>query len=435
MSKRFEPLQDFASCATLSVGPCDLQRRALLNSVMVGSVAGLLIPDAVASALGDEIFRDGFERPIGQLPAYVAGKPLNQWFEVPNTNVTTLATATGTVPAGIMDDYSGLAFNKLAGKVAAFGGGHGGSTDNTVAEIDMLADAPTWSVLCQPTPPAQRISAPGGGFVSENQLWWGTAPDKKPNPPHTYSSGQWVEEFNSYVWFGYFAPHNFGGGIDGRTLRLIKNGAVGSWAQPQSADDLGLALGARNTCLMGGKVYGMASGQTLFKFDPSALPGARWSTVANNNALNWSGFGALVPDETRSRIFRVGDYFTDRFFTIDIPSGVVTNINPLLTGAANVLAGLRNRVGVDTVGCCYDVFNDRYIVPTGLAGGAFYAINAATWAVTLVSPASVSGTVPSTPIVGGNSTGIFARVFVIEQAALLVMWPRGSANAWAMRLQ
>ena len=76
-------------------------------------------------------------------PAWLANKPLNTWFEIPNT-----AGAGGAA----VDAYSGIAINERNCEILiAAAGGHGDSSDNRVVSISLGVDAPSWRVRAQPS--------------------------------------------------------------------------------------------------------------------------------------------------------------------------------------------------------------------------------------------------------------------------------------------
>lgn len=361
----------------------------------------------------------------GLLPAWRQGLTLNQWHVLPNTAVAALTTDVGLVGERIFRNFCGVVQNETHNEYQAFGDGHSGGDGNEVCVIGLEADTPAWSVRSQPTPVGQRVTAPTPP-TNENQLWWGTVGSRKPNPPHTYSSGQWVESRNSFMYLGYFGPYNVGGPVDTRVLEF-KRGTM-TWTQPEDAAYISTGNIARATCKApDGMIYGSASGQTVYKFDPTQAVGSQFSVLASTGALDWAGYGAYVYDTSRNRIFRIGDAYAsvpNRYVTVTVPGGVVTNVASLLSGDAGVLSALNARVQLDTVGACYDAINDRFIVPTGAAGGSFYAINAGTWAVTLESPATSSGSVSQ----DHNFGGIFGRVHYNAALKCIVYFPNANAN-------
>lgn len=361
-------------------------------------------------------------------PAWLADKPLNQWFTIPGSNASSVA------PATIFADYSGVVVG--GSKVRAFGGGHGGSADNTVAVIDLSVDAPAWSVEAPPTPGGERVLATNAVALAIEQLWWGTAPNLKPNPPHTYSSGQWVESLQRVIWFGQRGPWSWSGDVGSFNRLLQWVPGAGAWVQPGSAEDvLTPPMGRCTVQLPDGTIYGSNGGSTIYKFDPAQPFGSQFSPWVTNGALNWNGYGQYLHDAAHSRILRIGDLITPRYFSIHTGTQAVTDLSPLLNGNAGVLSGLNSRVVADTCGACIDPVGDRIVIPTGAAGGGFYAINLNTWEVTLETPAVVSGhTISGTPLAGANPAGLFGRIHYLPQYRGILYAPHAAAPLAFMRL-
>lgn len=122
-------------------------------------------------------------------------------------------------------------------------------------------------------------------------------------------------------------------------------------------------------------------------------------------------------------------------------SGVLTNSTPVqvdlaantatLTGSGGDLAELATSAG-ESPSACYDPHNDRLMVMTGQSGN-FLAINAGTYAVTKVTPATVSGTVPNCQSYPAFHTA-FGRLKYVPQLKGVVYCPSDLTNAWFMRL-
>lgn len=366
--------------------------------------------------------------PSSSLPAWVASQPLNQWFNPPASNLTSLTSSAGPVGPTLMNDYSGTVI--ADGKLYAFGGGHGGGTDNTVARYDLTAGT-GWEVFCQPTPIAQRVFAVTGD-TNLSKFWWGDPGNLKPNPPHTYSSAQWVPSLNKIIWFGQRGPYHYSGNISPNRLLQLKL-ASATWTQPFDADDVQLPpFGLATVQLPDGKILGSSSGSTIFQFDPAQPVGSQFSTWTSNGALNWNGYGQYLLDLPHNRIIRVGNgYGSALYVAVDLATKAVTNIKPLLNGDPSVLMALDGASVADTVGACIDPINNRIVVPITAAGGSFYAIDLETFAVTVVSPSIVAGSnVSAAP----TSAGIFGRVHYYAPLKLLIYNPNGNAPMCAMRL-
>ena len=110
-------------------------------------------------------------------PAWLAGRALNEWHEIPGTS--------GAAGADI-EEYSGWSRvnNQL---IAAACGGHHVS-DNRVVSIDLGADAPAWTV---------RVAA--STSVKGDVAFY---PDGKPSSRHTYQMAQYIPALDRVMLLG-----------------------------------------------------------------------------------------------------------------------------------------------------------------------------------------------------------------------------------------
>lgn len=332
-----------------------------------------------------------------------------------------------------MNDYGGTVI--VSNSIYAFAGGHGGSSDNSVARYDLAAGI-GWELFVAPTPVGQRVSAVNGTPPSLEQLWWGEAGNLKPNPPHTYSYGLHVPELDRIVWFCHRGVYNYSGSIGAQNRLLQLKLATGVWVQPGDAEDV--MIGRDSFCtvrLTDGRILHAGGGTSIYEYDPSKAQASRFSTWATNNALNWTGYGQLLFDEPRNRIVRAGNGYSsvglNNLLSIDLTTKAVTDLRPLLTGDSTHLSGFDALAAGDTLGACIDPINDRIVVPLRAAGGAFYAIDLDTLAMTLVTPNVVSGaTVAGAP----GSGGYFGRLHFHEEFKALLFNPAGGSPLCVMRL-
>ena len=382
-------------------------------------------PDSYSAASGAAVYA-GTPAPAGT-PAWLASQPQDQWFNAPNSLVTAVA------PSTVMNDYGGTIL--VDNTLYAFAGGHGGSTDNSVARYDLSAGA-GWELFVAPTPAGQRVSAATGTPVTREQAWWGDAGDLKPNPPHTYSYGKHIPELNRIVWFCHRGIHHYSGNIGSENRLLQLNLATGKWVQPDSAEDVLMSRDTFSTVrLADGRVIHCGAGTSVYEYDPSKPQASRFSTWTTNGALNWSGYGQLLLDSAHGRLIRIGNGYgtvgLNNLLSIDLTTKAVTDLRPLVTGDSTHLSGFDLIAAGDTLGACLDPINNRIVVPLRTAGGSFYSINLDTLAMTLVSPAVVAG---STVAAAPGSSGYFGRVHYHPTLKALLFNPDGTAPLCVMRL-
>lgn len=351
---------------------------------------------------------------IAGAPAWRAGLAVGVWKELPGTAVAGYTTPGGNVVSGqVIDAYSGM-FVANDEELVFNGGGHNNSSDNSVIGLNLMANSPALRTICEPTPIGER----GSGVV-----WWGTAPNQKPAACHTYDSGVYSTSLNRLLWVAQSSPWGSAGGVAGGNRLFSLDYATGQWIQ--LASDLGATpTGAGKMVCRdpAGNIYSAAVSQSIWKYASGT-----WTELSNNGLLNFSGLGALVFDSARNRLLRVS-CDANHWLTIDASTGSVTDVSGLLSGTGSVVADLNALILVDSPGCCYDPDNDRFCIPTG-SGASFYSINAATWAVTLVTPGTVSGSVPNA-IDNGTNAAVQGRFKYVPRLRGIAYVAKGAANAW-----
>lgn len=364
--------------------------------------------------------------PSADLPAWIAAQPLNQWFNAPNSILSAYPGAS----ASMMDVYSGTV---IAGnKIVSFGGGHGASNNNFLAIYDLEAGT-GWSTGSASTPIGQQVFADNSNF-GEDRSWWGPMGDRKPNPPHTYSSGVYVPSLNRVVWTGQRGIYNVGGNPVPHFWCQFKLDTM-RWVQPEDPETIkDQQFGRASVLAPNGLVMGSNSGTGIFAWNPATNEIGPWLITPS---LNFGGYGQYVVDSNQNRLIRVGAIYnsgnTNTLLAIDLETKAVTDLLPLMTGSTADLAGLAALNVQDSPGACVDPINNRLVYPTGLAGGSFYAVDLTTLAVTLVSPPVVAGHVVSTK--PQTYAGIYGRIHYHPEWKLIIYNPAGAARTCLMRLQ
>jgi hypothetical protein len=360
------------------------------------------------------------------LPAWFAAQPVGQFFTAPNSAVSSVASHQ------LMNAYSCTVLAE--NEIWAFGGGHGASADNTVASYDLVAGT-GWVVRSTPTPVGEQVWANNSDY-GEAQAWWGTVGARKPNPPHTYTSGVYMPQLNQVCWLGNRGIYNYGGETTPRYWLQFKRD-TNTWVQPEDPAIITNALMGRACIrLPSGKVLGAYSSTKMYEWDTTKPVGSQVTEWASNNALDWGGYGQFLHDEAHNRLIRIGSVYSpggvNVIVAIDLTTKAVTNIRALMTGSSADLAALDALNLQDTPGACIDPINNRVIYPTGLAGGSFYAIDLDSYAVSLVSPPTVSGHAVSAK--ANANAGIFGRIHFHAGWNALIYNPAGAAQTCLLRL-
>jgi hypothetical protein len=357
-------------------------------------------------------------------PAWWTQLPVGQWHEVPGTRITDTHSSAGPISAGIFHDYSGVALKRDDSTVIAFGGGHGGSSDNSVVALRLSDESPQWVVWVEPTPEAERVIAHSDDPMPP--LWWGPIGMQKPNPWHTYNGAQFSTGLGRAMWYGDFGPWNYSGNPPGYNQVFSILWSEHRWAQPNTPEALGTPdVVSRVTAQDDNGMIYLTAGETIYRHDPMT---DSYSIVADDASLHWANYGAMAFDSQRQRLFRFGDAYADASGNprvIELTGSVST---PTFTGDPATITALQELAAQDTLGMTYDPVGDRFVLPLG-EGGAFYAIDAGSFAVSVVNP---GGDVPMNK--HHPSAGIYGRIHFLPQLRGLVYLPNADGNVCVLRL-
>lgn len=165
---------------------------ALSYAVRHGVTGAAAAYQRLTSASNYPALRDAFHTapvwsvaPARITPAWMAGKSVGEWIEIPGTS--------GAGGAAI-NAFSGMAINDLTSEVLiAAAGGHGDSPDNRVVSLNLAADAPSWTL---------RLAASKTYLPNVSHY-----PDGRPSSRHTYSSLYFVPQLNRLMMIGAYGTY------------------------------------------------------------------------------------------------------------------------------------------------------------------------------------------------------------------------------------
>ncbi|HSX58935.1 MAG TPA: hypothetical protein VLF18_01930 [Tahibacter sp.] len=287
-----------------------------------------------------------------QMPAWLAGAPLDTWIEIPGTALTL-----GPLPV-----FGGFAVRASDSTlVVAAAGGHQDSSNNAVASIRLSQDAPAWvlrqTATANPTP--NPVST------------WGYEIDGKPSPMHLYHSLQYIPAIDAvlrlnprYTWPGAHdltqAPQGFN---DAFALNSPPNLTDASgWAgrgvhpaSPGGASDYALCVDAN------GRVWT----STLRRYDPATRT---WMAPVASSGISVRFPGAY--DSSRRQVVTLqwgdsqgaGSGWSIGRIPIDGNAQITLGINP--SAAFTALTNARPQYP----GFAYDPNRDEFLV---IAGGSW----------------------------------------------------------------
>lgn len=173
--------------------------------------------DTYSAASGAAIYA-GRAAPSSGLPAYMAGKPLQEWFSVAGTAILPASPGSYAFSGAWLKDGTGIA---EMGSCAA--GGHGDSYDNSVASINLMADAPAWTV--------RHTATPFGSVVQDVAYY----SDGRPISRHTYYNQTYDPTLDRVLMIGAAGIYGNGFGsakVDGFNLNTNKWDSAGPVDQP-----------------------------------------------------------------------------------------------------------------------------------------------------------------------------------------------------------
>ena len=358
-----------------------------------------------------------------RLPAWRVGQSVYAWREIAGSAMS-LSPPTinpGRNSNGIsskMDAWCGLAIDTRSDTVWSLAnGGHDDYHGNEVMKNHLGADNPVWIELLPSNSAAEFTIPNNAGYYSSG----------RPASSHTYYSQQFIESINRAVRFGARAASSSGNGfpnVDGYNPDVAQG--FSGWDTPGTFPDC--------------PTYGASSAQAIVKnpvtedvysFNTNM---AVWKYTWSTNA--WTmvsvGYPPIDPsdasaayDTLRNRIFIISGAAIHH--TFDPATGTFTDQTLTGAGASAVQACAK------AAGLIYEPVLDVYLFRPGLAGGGdVYAINADTFAVTLITT-SGGASLPGTAVISGANENVYNRFLYSPKQGGVFYFPNYSANAWFLR--
>ena len=342
------------------------------------------------------------------LPAWLSGKPLNVFVQVPGS------AGTGGAP---IDDYSGWTLRPSSSELfVAAVGGHGGSSDNRVVSINLLADAPAWVLRAS-------ASAVTSFDVAYN-------PDGKPASRHTYGSLLYVPLIDRIMLFG--ARFTGSSGISFLTVDGF-DPTKNTWDPMKTYPDLpGGGYGS--------VVDAESNVWTQYVFQKWSAATNTWSTPISTKPNNTVRFPYAF-DTKRNQIFGL-QYGDGQGY--DLASGVSALRVPVKGNSAITVTfnqssaysqfiadgntGLSNDAGMD-----YDQTNDQFLFYSGIGStaGHFYLItpnDTNVWDMSLLTVGAGSPVLPPS-----GSGGVNNRVSYIPSLKGFAIMPSSPAGIYFVK--
>lgn len=355
-------------------------------------------------------------------PAWMSGKSINEWFEIPSTSLSSVEPKLDSLQRGFtgprskIDAWCGAAL-KREGSVYMLGacGGHADYSGNEVDAIQLNTDAPNWVEL--------RGPSTSDALVNSSECYL----DRRRSATHTYYCQQFSELTDSLVVMP--APGMGSSALPAppdnwpyKSKRPMAFSLVAKdWLPPETYGEMALASGSDFTaCLAAthagtGDIYYARNYDNgrLWRFSPKSgvvdVAGAAWHQ-------NYAG---AAIDPSRNRMLIVGDYSGSMApRVLDLNKGVTESVSFGGLGAdALKMSGYP--------GVVFDDANDRYLVFRNTNPISTYVVNAANWQV---SQLSTSGS-PAARV-----NGIHNSVQYVPELEGVVIANSYSGNLYFMRV-
>ncbi len=326
-------------------------------------------------------------------PAWMSGKSLNEWIEIPNT---------GGAGGAAIQAFSGLAMREATSEIViGAAGGHGDSADNRVVSLVLAADQPKWVLHIAPSPFADLN-------VSHYQ-------DGTPSARHSYQNTYYIESLDRLFLFG--ARYTYGNAysftsVDAFSFKTNQWDPPDTWAPMPVLGEFGSVKipGSDDVYSNGLSKWSAAQAKAMYQAGtPSST--SVWShpiQTRTNAAIRFP----MAYDKARNQIFTLqyGDgqgYNAPNVFAskIELASGVQTDITIKPSSAYSMfVAEVPVYAAMD-----YDIVNDRFLFYSGLgdAAGRVYAIKPSStsteWDMSLLQTTASSVKPPPTMGAGLNS--------------------------------
>lgn len=352
------------------------------------------------------------------LPRWAQGLSTWQWFEIPNTALSSVDPAVrplgATGPRSKIEAWCGASLRRQ-GSVYMIGaaGGHADYAGNEVNALTLTADAPVWTQVREPSSNAD--------VINEVQFYL----DNRPAATHTYSATQYIDRLDRLVVFGSqgllgnFPTAPAGYQYTGTSRSFSFDVARGDWDAPDyiaqfpSGGDWIACLCVRHP-LTGDVYYSRSYGSGWFRWTATAN---RWDRLSNEARSPWY-VGAAI-DTRRDRMLIVGGYSAQAAEVRNL-SGILQSVSFGGLGAS-VLANVIGYPGV-----IYDEVNDLYVVAYNEGGSIrLLTVTASNF---FVSAPSVGGAMPAARV-----NGIHNSIQYVPQLNGFVLANKHDGNVYFMR--
>lgn len=300
------------------------------------------------------------KRPL-PMPTWVTALPLNQWYQIPGTALSSVAPspvpAGNTGPQSKVVAWGGMAVRTLYSEIKMNGGGHFDYAGNELNTVRLRTETPGWvQSIASSSVTAQDVSRYADG---------------RPTSRHQYYNQQFIDGLDWHLMHG--ATFCWGNGASFDTADAYNN-VTGAWLnRGNSVDSSGVKAIAKNWANEYIYFMSMFSSSALLRYRPYD---GNQTTVATSSDYGDSERACAI-DPKRGRMLITQGVDNQGWHWRSIDNGARTNVSP--AGVNQASAALE-----------YDPDGDRYLFYS--SGQNIQAINPTTFAVTTIT---MSGGTPA----------------------------------------
>ena len=344
-------------------------------------------------------------------PVDLATLATGTWCEVPSSKMRSVAfnwpagvefTQNGVGVRGVIDLWSGGAYDTKRNRLVVWGGGHAGYAGNDLYAFDI--NTLKWTRIKDPSIP-----------IAYNAAY---APDGAPGSRHTYDSLEYVPSLDRFCSF--VGGSDYPSGNDrGKGQLNCFNFDVNGWERKAETPD-----GASIADTIGPKAaYDSVTDKVFVQGGPRG-PFSSYSPASNSWSIHISSTGWIpyhsttAIDPNRRKMVFVGQ---GEQWIVDLknPSAAASRLNA--SGGSAVINP--NGPGLE-----YDPVSDRIVAWAG--GASVYTLNLDTLTWTQLPPAATNTVTPT----GANSTGTYGRFRYIPSKNVYIVVNNIDENVYFYKL-
>ncbi len=350
-------------------------------------------------------------------PAWMNGKSLNEWIEIPNT-----AGAGGSA----IGAFSGFAIREANSElIVAAAGGHGDSSDNRVVSLVLETNQPKWQLRIAPSPyPKMDVAH---------------YPDGTPSSRHTYHHNFYVESLKRIFLFGcrgaFGNAYHFRD-VDAFSLETNQWDPPGTWASLPSDSTFGAVKLTGTDDVFTGTLHKWTASEALKSSQAGTSSSTSvWSKPIKtvlSDPIHWP----LAHNKFRNELFSLQwadgmGYSGQQIYAsrIDLAKGVQTRV----TFKASPVVDLFIAEKPTYAALEFDPENDRFLFYSGqgAAAGRVYVIKPADgneWEMSLLS--TISGSAMPGP---APSSGVNSNFLYVPRLKGFVLLPNQRSNLFFIK--